>query len=257
MRKFIDSFLIVFLTLFTIPSIFIVASWDSYPGSRLFAVKLGLEKALAFVVAPSYDISVALQMKYTERRFSEAKKLLADQHSVSGLVYLTNQVQETKQSIIKAPETKSQAEATVTYIQELADVSAALEQQKRIVLAQTVAPATINIFTPTPTPTPTPTQMSTPHVAQVTSAPAPPDVLPVTPVEPTPTPTPIALVATTDPVPTANAIVALQITQTQQRIEETIRELEEHKEKRKRTPGIRGKRYKSEKIEKEIEEPDK
>ncbi len=226
MRFFLESFATAFLILFTVPTVAIVVSWNALPGEPLFTLKLGVEKATSFVVAPSYDASVKLSIKYTERRFAEAKQLLAQQHSVTGLVYLSNQVAETKKTIEKAPDAASQAQVAHAYLQTLQDVSVALEQEKRSILAE-AAPVPLPLVTVTPSPT---TAVS---------------------------PTQAVSVTTSTPVPVSRAVVALQIAQTQQIIEETIKELEEKRKEYKELPHTRRGKNKDQMQKEEESEEDR
>src|SRR5258706_15313391 len=99
MNKTVNTILWVILFIFLLPSSLAIASWNSLPGSDLYAVKLAMEQALVFVT-PSVQAKGDLQIAYTERRFSDAKRLLADQASVQGLSYLDTQVVTTKNAIL-------------------------------------------------------------------------------------------------------------------------------------------------------------
>lgn len=232
MRQFLESFVWAFLILFTIPSILIVASWSSLPGEPMFGIKLGLEKALAFVVAPSYSASTKLAFQYTERRFIDARILLSEKHSVTGLVYLTRQVEQTQKTIEKAPDPAARAEAAKTYIATLEEVSSLLEEQKNTILVQTsetplpLPETPTPIPTPTATPTPTPTPAPVLPVQQILPTATPtqtPTTIPMPTATPTPTP---QLAPVTDQVtPESTAAVVREITNTQESIKETIKEL--------------------------------
>lgn len=232
MRQFLESFVWAFLLLFTIPSVLIVASWSSLPGEPMFGVKLGLEQSLAFVVAPSYSASTQLAFQYTERRFIDARTLLSEKHSVTGLVYLTRQVEQTQKTIEKTPDTTARAEAAKTYIATLEEVSGLLEEQKNTMLAQAagvpvpppggkqdqqpefpgteVGQAVLPTATPTPAPTPTPISTLPPAGRPTPTTAAIPSMNGIstasfrqgTP-KPTPTPTPTSTpTSTPTPKPT-------------------------------------------------------
>lgn len=131
MKKILDYFTWGFLFLFAIPSVLIVASWQSLPGDTMYPVKLGFEDVLLFFVKPSYAASGTLSVKYTERRFAEAKKLLADKNSIEGLSYLERQVSTTRAMIAKAPNTAAQKHLARTYLTTLREVTTELEAQKQ------------------------------------------------------------------------------------------------------------------------------
>ncbi len=263
MKIFFDSFIWAFLIVFLVPTLLIVASWNSIPGEVLFPVKLGLEQSLAFVVSPSYAASGQLQIKYTERRFADAQRGLAQQHSVEGLVYLEKQIATTKKTISRVGDTKTKTELTDSYIQTLEDVSAALETQKQtVVRAAPLVPAATPtpIPTPTSTATPTPTPVMGNKPVEITQQPAVPAFTPTPTPAPTLIPTPTLIqtargeVSTTASISTKNAIVAIQIDATQKSIKETIKELKEEKVKdEKESRDDSKKRKKTERSEMENE----
>lgn len=229
MRKFINSFTWAFLIVFSVPSVLIVASWNSLPGEVLYTVKLGLEQSLLFVVSPSVQAKESLQVRYTERRLTDAKRMLSEKHSVEGLPYLTYQINATHDTLVNAPKGETQKELARKYIVTLENASSELEQQKQVLTTST-APTSISTTTlappasqagPLPTPLPT-------AVGGTTIFPRPRSTsisLKSTPSISPPAPTVAASVTVTNQVPPTTAATALQITQTQQTIRETIDDL--------------------------------
>ena len=130
MRKVLDISLWSFLFVFFVPTLLIIVSWGSLPGEALFPVKLSMEQVLAVIISPSYEAKSKLQVRYTERRFVEAKRLLADRHSVQGLPYLVSQVAATKAVIYRAPNKQLQRELAADYIITLSEVLSELEEEK-------------------------------------------------------------------------------------------------------------------------------
>ena len=80
-----------------------MASWNSYPGDSMYGVKLALERTLLFFAKPSYAAEASLNVAYTDRRFSEAKVMLANDQTGKGLSYLSAQVTSTTKVIDRAP----------------------------------------------------------------------------------------------------------------------------------------------------------
>lgn len=268
MRAVFDKILWGALILLFGPTIMIVASWNSLPGDTLYRVKLGLERAMAAIVSPSYASSGTLQIKYTERRYAETKQLLASRQSIEGLPYLQQQIADTKKMIDNAPNKAAQVALAKQYINTLSSVSTDLEVQKQAVTTnpqpfsnnsnaanqphvqtnkQTTATQPTQIPTATNSPTPIPTATSTPvptttpaRSANSTaiSAPHSPTIGPTRIPTSTPTSTPTATptntpiptqksqVATAAPISTGQAVVALQINQTQQDVSRTIADLQ-------------------------------
>lgn len=240
MRNILDKLIWIGLFIFFVPTTLIIVSWNSLPGELMFPIKLGLERSLAVIVSPSYEVSGQLQIKYTERRFADAQKLLAIKNSVSGLPYLDQQVETAKTAIEKAPNPAARQVLANQYIATLTQVSGALEQQKQTIMTSTSTnpqiettalgqPASESFPLPTPLPTsvggttmfprPRSTDVSVKSVpsAGPTSA---------TAATPTPAPTLTTVVTTTGATPPQqNIVVAMQITRTQQQINKTIDDL--------------------------------
>ncbi len=211
MRQFLNSFTWAFLLVFSVPSVLIVASWNSLPNESLYTVKLGLEQSLLFIASPSVQAKESLQVRYTERRLSDAKRMLSEKHSVDGLPYLTYQINATRDTLVNAPKGETQKQLAQKYIATLENASSELEEQKQSMTiatqtttepGQTVAP-----------PTSAPKAAATPTLRQSSGQ------------APTPAPTVAASVTVTSQVPPGAAATALQITKTQETIKKTIDDL--------------------------------
>ncbi|MBI3956264.1 hypothetical protein HY339_03320 [Candidatus Gottesmanbacteria bacterium] len=221
MRNIVDKLLWGTLLILFGPSVMIIASWNALPGDNLYGVKLALERTALALASPSYATTGNLQIKYTERRFAEAKQLMASKQSIQGLPYLQQQIAETKKAIENAPSQETQVALAKQYINTLTTVSAKLEEQKTALTTSpqpiayapsTVPPPTQQQATATPTPSPTS------GLRSITPIPTP---------SPSPSPTQMAQVTTTMPIPAQQAVVALQINQTQQNVNQTIANLQE------------------------------
>lgn len=225
MRKFFDSFTWLFLLAFLIPSTLIVASWNSLPGDSIYGIKLTLERSLLVLVSPSYIAKGTLEMKYTERRFNETKRLLASKQSVEGLPYLNAQVASTKAVIEQAPDSKVQAQLAKSYIDTLTSVSSQLEEQKRS-LESSSAPVSASV-----TPTRKASVSNLPPTTPKTTPPAA-AVAGQKPVSTT-LPMPTVMVTNAPSVPPASAITppiqvaVTEIAQTQEAIAAAINDLQQ------------------------------
>lgn len=235
MRLILDKILWGTLIILFGPTVMIVASWNALPGDNLYNVKLALEKAALALASPSYATSGNLQIKYTERRFAEAKQLMASKQSIQGLPYLNQQIAETKRMIDAAPNKEAQVALAKQYITTLSTVSTDLETQKQSITMTSPQAPQIPQTPPTNTPSPTPTPPTMPQTAATgtrgvpTSTPtSTPKTTPTAASTPRPTPAPIqiAQVATTTPISAGQAVAALQINQTQQNVSQTIADLQ-------------------------------
>lgn len=239
MRNIFDRLLWIGLFIFFVPTTLVMASWGSLPGDFMFPVKLALENILAAAVSPSYQVSGELQVKYTERRFSEASRLLAEKNSVVGLPYLTKQVEQTKIAIEKGSRSDEKQTLRAQYIVTLTQVSNQLEYQKQTLTATGPQGQAINPVVnqaPAAAPAVMPVNVVVSPVVVITpTPPARPNIdrqtvvtpMPTSAPTPNPKPTLLTVVSTNNgTVPPQNIIVAMQITQTQHKIKETIDELE-------------------------------
>ncbi len=220
MNKIFDTIVWGFLLLFAVPSVMIVASWNSLPGDQLYGMKLSMEQALLVLASPSYSAKGSLQVKYTERRFSEAKRLLADKASVEGLVYLGNQVDTTKTVIVQAPNAKTQKELAHAYIATLNTVATQLEQQRHVAAASPASPPQVAPRTSSVGITQNSPRVAAPTVPAARNTPGtrPTQATVSRPAQPT-------LTATSASAATQAEVVA-EIAHTEEKIQETIKEME-------------------------------
>lgn len=245
MKRFLDSFLWIAIVILFIPSYMIIASWNSLPGEGLYGTKVALERLALVIASPSYAAESELQLRYTDRRFAEARSLFHDKHSVQGLSYLSDQVKATRDTINKAPNRKTQKELAQLYVQKLTEVSAELESQKNSLTSSpsskivAVVPAK-----PQTQPSQAQVQQTTPVVPQSVQQTTMTKTNTTTTVktttstvfkqqssssvsQPTPTQTVIAHVSTTTTdIEPENMMAALEISQTQETIQQTINELQ-------------------------------
>lgn len=130
MDKFVDYLTYGFIAVFALPTVMIMASWNSVPGDATYVMKRAFESAALVLAKPSYDAQTSLNEQYTKRRLEEAKVLLASHQSTEGLTYLSQQITATKAMIQNAPTQEKKQEAAKKYITTLKSVSTELKAQK-------------------------------------------------------------------------------------------------------------------------------
>lgn len=241
MKKVISLLLGILTFLLAIPTSLIIASWNALPGNQMYPVKIQLER-IAVRLMGETALARQLEVKYTERRFSEADKLLAQEHSTIGFALVTAQAKTAKEKVIQAQDAKTKE----TLVNSLIVFNQKLEEKKAEVKSQ-ASTSTIASTTPPYSPTPTPVPTSSAPMPKISPAQA---TLPTsTPKIVTPTPTPIPAPTTQEPEEIID-----DIEETQEDIEEIIEELEEgvsslqgaspdeqrqkFLEKRKKEPGL-------------------
>ncbi|MBI5613976.1 hypothetical protein HY947_03545 [Candidatus Gottesmanbacteria bacterium] len=254
MKKISEYFSWFVLLVFAGPTFMIIISWNSVPGDPLYKTKLYLEQTLVLLVSPSRDTATSLQMKYTERRLEEAKTLLSRDQSSEGLAYLQDQIVSTGTFIASSKTSADQSVQAAKYIETLQKVSKELEVQNRTItgtsstnlLTANTSNQQINIGTqPISSPqqavsntslsnaTPLPqNQSALPSVGTAPSSTAlanKPVVIQNTPLA-VPTNSVIAAKPASVPSPTVSqVIVSHEIQATQEKIKETIKEMEKVK----------------------------
>lgn len=161
MRKFFNWFSTAFAIAFAIPSFFILISWNALPGDALYGVKTGLED-IALATTIKTPVASAFSINFTERRFSEANRLLAKKGSTLGYTLLVAEARETQTIIVDQKDSKK-AEELVTKIEEyqarIEEKKVALASQPTAILppqTQTTAPSLDPAHSPTPIPSSTP-----------------------------------------------------------------------------------------------------
>ncbi len=130
MNKIVDYLTWGFIALFAAPTVLIMASWSSLPGTPMFGVKRTFEQGLLLAVRPSYETEASLNAQFTKRRMEEAKVLLAKNQSAEGLSYLSAQIKATRTMIQRAPTQEKKREAAKNYITTLQGVSKELKAQQ-------------------------------------------------------------------------------------------------------------------------------
>lgn len=218
MNKTLNTVIWAVLFILILPSSLIVASWNSLPGSRLYQFKLGSEQTLVAFV-PNDKAKGTLQIAFTQRRFDDAKRLLADNTSGNGLSYLDTQINTTRRAIVETNDPTVRKQLAQQYISALQDVNTQLEAQKQMVQASNPNPSpklksAQTRTQPTPVPTAAPqviiqqqtivvyqiVQTQTQIINTITQIQQETDVPAAIPT-PTPEPTPTPVPPTPTPVP--------------------------------------------------------
>ena len=101
MRKFLNRILSALAISLAIPTFLMLASWNSLPGERLYSVKRGMEDVV-FLLAGKSFWGRYLSVRYTERRYDEAQKLLAEKLSPLGFAILVTQAKKSKDLVIES-----------------------------------------------------------------------------------------------------------------------------------------------------------
>lgn len=141
-QKILDYASWGFIAVLALPTVMIIASWNSVPGDLGYGVKRAFESALLVMARPSYDAEASLNAQYTKRRMEEAKALLANNQSSAGLSQLSAQITATKKMIDRAPTQEKKKEAAKQYITTLQGVSKELKAQQLKSRTTAAKPAT-------------------------------------------------------------------------------------------------------------------
>lgn len=224
--KFLSTLLTFATLVLAAPTVLILASWNALPGDSLYPFKKGLE-TITLVATSATPLAPKFSVQFTDRRFSEANKLLATQGSTVGFALLAQEARATKEIIVEKSDSQTAGELIFK-----------IEEYQENIVAQQQALATQVMAQPETLPVPQPPslQPSAPTVTQ--PAPTTP-----TPVIEKPQTTPILLPKITEPVKAQEAVVKL---------EETRHDLEKIKDEIKKDLPEAAKRAKE--LQEEIQE---
>jgi len=161
------------------PAAAILASWNSIPGSILYPVKTGLEKA-ALALLPNSVLEMGLRFKLIDRRLEEAQVALIQQGS--GRAF-QNIVTEAKAAQIALedlnPQEKTQTRQLL--IEKLTETSGEISQTATTITTSSTtsttsdSPTTTSTYTPPSDTTPPPPSDTTPPPPSDTTPPPEPD----------------------------------------------------------------------------------
>ena len=224
MKKYFNTFLTVFAVVFAIPSFLILISWNSLPGEFLYPLKTSLED-VALAVTIRTPIASAFSINFTQRRFSEANRLLAKKGSTAGYSLLVTEASESKEIILGQADTAKAQELSdkiEEYKKNIEEKKLALQVQPQSILppASEQERVCIQVITPAKNPT----------TGECREFPTPCDVpsgwTKVTSCEIGATPKPTGA-ATPTPAPEPVDEIVEELEQTQEDLEDIQDELEE------------------------------
>lgn len=237
MKKFFNTFLSIFAIIFAIPSFLILISWNSLPGEFLYPLKTSLED-VALAVTIRTPIASAFSINFTQRRFSEANRLLAKKGSTAGYSLLVTEASESKEIILGQNDTAKAQELSdkiEEYKKNIEEKKLALQVEPGAILppASEQERVCIQVITPAknpttgecrefPTPCDVPSGWTKVTSCEIGATPKP------TGISKTPSPTPEAATPTgaaVTPEPVDEIVEELE--QTQEELEEIQDELEE------------------------------
>jgi len=235
------------LVLLAVPTTLILVSWNAVPGDSTYKIKIGLEQLLLNIV-PTADAKTSLNIKYTERRFTEVEKVLStssdnSSDSDNSTVYaseslnnLNEQVVVSGNSVQEIKNVEEKKIQTEKLIKTLETVSQKIEQKQ----LSAPIPTKVPIKIPTATPTLIPTQtviiitdeplISTPTLIPTLVPTKTPTLTPVPTVIPTKT---VTVTSAQSPNTVYNQNISDELEKTNRKIKETIDELKKSQEQEK------------------------
>ncbi len=227
MKTFFDAFLTSIAILLAVPAVLILASWNALPGEALYTTKTSFEK-VALAITIKTPLASMLSLNFTDRRFSEANRLLAKEGSTLGYTLLVTQASQSKDIIVGKQDVKQAA----VLVQNIENYQKSIAEKKAVLATQpsAVVPSSVTGSAPVATPYVPPTRVTT-------------NVPTVAPFIPTPTVAPSAApAAATEPTPAASvSVVIANLDQTSSQLEELRQEIiREVPESQSIQPGNQG-----------------
>ncbi len=166
MKKFLSALFTGFALFFSIPTVLILASWNAIPGDTLYSVKSSLED-VALALTANTPIATAFSVNFTDRRYTEAVKLLDRKGSTVGYELLVAEAQQTQNMVIN----KQDVENGAQLIRKIEEYQAEIEEKQVEVQSQVSTPSTVRLipspapfvdpYPATPAPTSTPSEKKT------------------------------------------------------------------------------------------------
>lgn len=144
-KKWLPRLPLAIATILMVPTVAIMASWNSLPGDRLYPTKRYLEGVALKLVGNNFTARADLQSQYVEHRFNEAETLLTVSSSTAGLDDLVQQIHSAKTDIIAAKErvgSKDQEQAeqeSQKLVAQLKEYNQKLEDSKQEIRANSSA----------------------------------------------------------------------------------------------------------------------
>ncbi len=164
MKKFLNILLTGFAVFFFVPTTLILISWNAIPGDSLYSIKTGLED-VALTLTINTPLASAFSVNFTDRRYTEATKLLAQEGSTVGYELLVAEAQQTQNIVVGKKDIKKGAQL----IGNIEEYQMEIQEKKAEIQAQVSTPPS-TVATPKPaTPAPTPFVVQDP----ITPTPAP------------------------------------------------------------------------------------
>lgn len=160
MNRFLNAFSGVFAIVFLIPSFLIMVSWSAIPGDFAYGLKTGLEDVLLAVVSGT-GFAPEVSAAYTERRFTEAVKLLDKKGSTVGYTLLIKEAKQTQNLIIE----KSDSESAQELITKIDGYQKSIEKKKAAIKSGTDSVPIASTTSITTTTTVSPTTIQAPTVS--------------------------------------------------------------------------------------------
>jgi len=145
MKKFFSALLTGFALFFSIPAVLILASWNAIPGQGLYSVKSSLED-VALALTINTPMSTAFSVNFTDRRYTEAVKLLDREGSTVGYELLVAEAQQARGMVIKKQDVKNGAQL----VRKIEEYQVEIEEKRVEVQSQTQT-STTGYQAPSPT----------------------------------------------------------------------------------------------------------
>lgn len=198
-RKFFDVASWSALFLLAPFTILILLSQNSVPGDFFYPIKRGMENVVLAAASVSPAAKVAFRTNLTERRFSEAEKLLLAKSDTTALDDFVQEVAITQEAVATLSDPTQKQESTKTLVNKIEEYQTKLTQLQQQVQRNAPPPQTAQPQQPNQNPLlltatlvpPTAAPTTIPPQSPVPSRPGQP---PVT-VQPSPTPPLAAVVA--------------------------------------------------------------
>ncbi|MBI4034902.1 MAG: hypothetical protein HY381_00710 [Candidatus Chisholmbacteria bacterium] len=135
LTRLFNNLTLALAAILLIPSLLILASWNTLPGDTLYSTKRSLEQVALAILSPSYQAETTLHTKLITRRLEEADITIDKKTSSQGLEELKAQLQLAHAQVDQAPTLVTKKQAAQKLIQTLVTTTQELETKKQTLIA--------------------------------------------------------------------------------------------------------------------------
>ena len=136
MSKILSIIIWIFIAVLSVPTVLVLVSWNSLPEDAFYPTKIAMESFLLRAVSVIPVLAGQLEMKYSDRRFTEAEKMILDKKNSAGLEQFLQQVRSANIRIASVSDPAVKQKLKAELLVSLSDYDQKLTQTKEKLVIQ-------------------------------------------------------------------------------------------------------------------------